>query len=86
MVYAVDVGEYRQSPKNGRLLTGDYLYGHNMDVVLNEFFELGVIGNYDENNKNYYWFHRGSTSLKSQFKIVVHPGLWNELAIRGRDS
>ena len=23
MVYAVDVGEYRQSPKNGRLLTGD---------------------------------------------------------------
>ncbi len=63
-----------------------HLYGHNMDVVLNEFFELGVIGNFDEKNKNYYWFHRGSTSLKPQFKIIVHPGLWNELAIRGRDS
>jgi len=25
MVYAVDVGEYRRIPKNGRLLTGDYL-------------------------------------------------------------
>ncbi|MEH3109111.1 MAG: hypothetical protein PGN22_03285 [Agrobacterium cavarae] len=50
---------------------------------IKELFELGFIGGRLQSQGKYFWFHRGESYLKPDHEIVIHPGLWNELSIRG---
>jgi|GEM_PF-2860243 len=57
--------------------------GISKDKFVRELFELGAIGGYLPNRGDHFWSYRGETYLKSDHKIMVHAGLWNELSIRG---
>ncbi|MDA5633839.1 MULTISPECIES: P-loop ATPase, Sll1717 family [Rhizobium/Agrobacterium group] len=55
----------------------------NRDRFIKELFELGFIGGHLPAQGKYFWFHRGESYLKPDHNIIIHPGLWNELSIRG---
>lgn len=58
------------------------LVGVNKDKLIDELFNLGVIGGVEPEKGRYYWSYRGETYLKNHHKIQIHAGLWNELSIR----
>ena len=55
----------------------------NKERLIDELFELGVIGGFQPETGNYYWSHRGETHLPPQMQVRIHPALWNEFSIRG---
>lgn len=55
----------------------------NRDRFIKELFELGFIGGHLPAQGKYFWFHRGESYLKPDHNVIIHPGLWNELSIRG---
>lgn len=55
----------------------------NRDRFIKELFELGFIGGHLPAQGKYFWFHRGESYLKPDHHVIIHPGLWNELSIRG---
>jgi hypothetical protein len=56
--------------------------GLSKERLIKEIFDLGLIGGYQSEAGRFFWAHRGQTHLKHGHKIMIHPGLWNELSIR----
>lgn len=52
--------------------------------LLDEFFEIGLLGGYDPKNGYYFWAHRGESYLKDHHSIRIHPALWNDFSIRNQ--
>lgn len=65
----------------------DALAPHLPDIaqynLIDELFNLGVIGGYDKSKGYYFWAHRGETYLKDHHTVRIHSALWNEFSIRG---
>jgi hypothetical protein len=54
--------------------------------LLNELYEVGVIGNVDKvkGRNRYFWNHRQEENLDSEMAIIIHPGLLNFFNVRHR--
>lgn len=54
------------------------------NALIDEFFQLGLIGGYNHQNGHYFWAHRGENFLKGHHQIRIHHALWNDFSIRDR--
>jgi hypothetical protein len=54
--------------------------------LVEELYEVGVIGNVDTVNgrKRYFWSHRQEEHLDGEMEVIVHPGLLNFFNVRHR--
>lgn len=65
-----------------RYYTGTIL-DSKLNIILDDLYRLGVIGNYSQLSKSYRWQHKGDDGLilSDEWKIMIHRALQNALSV-----
>ncbi|AWB49239.1 hypothetical protein HYN69_12635 [Gemmobacter aquarius] len=52
------------------------------ELLLDDLFQFGVIGNWNKQDSRFYWAHRGEEFFDKTQGVAIHEGLWNYFNIR----
>ena len=81
---AINRNEYRRFEDFFSILDQSKM-GVDPDVLVDELFYFGVIGNikWTYGRPRYFFFHRNEEYLKRDYGVMIHPGLWHYFNVRG---
>lgn len=54
-----------------------------LNIILDDLYRLGIVGNYSPSSKSYRWQHKGDDGLilSDEWKIMIHSALQNALSV-----
>lgn len=57
-----------------------------LNLILDDLYRLGIIGNYSPSSRSYRWQHKGDDGLvlSNEWKIMIHNALQNALSVNRR--